>query len=80
LLDTDLGVSKEATGGYGGSTAQPGMKGKEPIYLVGDQVSLADIAWGCVLFKLKALGNEYLWEDYPKIEAYVDKILALPSI
>jgi len=64
----------------GGSRAQPVMKGKLPYYLVGDCVCLADICWAVILFRLKVLGNEYLWEDLPLVIAYFDKLLALPSI
>jgi len=56
------------------------MKGKLPYYLVGDCVCLADICWAVILFRLKVLGNEYLWEDLPLVIAYFDKLLALPSI
>lgn len=79
LLETDLGTAKEDVTGIG-SRDQPKLKGALPYYLVGDNVSIADLSWACVLFQLILLGNESLWENSPRIQAYVKKLFDLPSI
>ncbi|NOV19685.1 glutathione S-transferase family protein [Ensifer adhaerens] len=49
-------------------------------WLCAPHLTLADLFWGVSLVRLKYLGLASLWGDLPTIDAYLERLLELPSI
>jgi glutathione S-transferase len=48
-------------------------------FLCGENYSKADMQWALVMFRLEMRNIEYLWEDYPAVEAYAQRLIARPQ-
>jgi tetrachloro-p-hydroquinone reductive dehalogenase len=58
-------------------TEGPATDGKS--FLCGENYSKADMQWALVLFRLQKRNIGYLWEDYPAVEAYAQRLIARPQ-
>ncbi|MBO9198219.1 glutathione S-transferase family protein [Rhizobium sp. 16-449-1b] len=56
------------------------LRNNEFTWLCAPHVTLADLFWAVSLVRLKYLGLAELWSDLPQIQAYLDRLLELPSI
>lgn len=69
----DLEMQLAATGGT-----------EQSNWLVGDNITLADLFWGMSLYRLQWLGYAHLWQDStapcPQVEAYANRLFARQSI
>jgi len=51
-----------------------------PDWLCGRAITMADLAWGVSLFRIKYLGLEKLWSDLPKVSDYWSRVSQIPAI
>ncbi|MDX1039052.1 hypothetical protein GOL69_17400 [Sinorhizobium medicae] len=49
-------------------------------WLCAPHLTLADLFWAVSLVRLKYLGLAKLWSDLPTIDAYLERLLELPSV
>ncbi|MBD9508126.1 glutathione S-transferase family protein [Ensifer sp. ENS07] len=49
-------------------------------WLCAPELTLADLFWAVSLVRLKYLGLAKLWSDLPTVDAYLERLLDLPSI
>jgi glutathione S-transferase len=49
-------------------------------WVCGGDFSMADLLWGVSLIRMKYLGLEGLWGDYPRVNAYLERLCQRPSL
>ncbi|MDX0499435.1 glutathione S-transferase [Sinorhizobium medicae] len=56
------------------------LRQNQYAWLCAPHLTLADLFWAVSLVRLKYLGLAKLWSDLPTIDAYLERLLELPSV